>query len=102
MVCMYSHMCVCMCVGWNMGNAPPERSFEQMVPIRGGEYDVIALGLQEATWSVKKTKEESETSAEAQCVRQLLAAVKDILDDDFFMVEHCLCVRSLGEILITG
>eukprot|EP00602_Paraphysomonas_sp_CaronLab_P009117 CAMPEP_0185026172 /NCGR_PEP_ID=MMETSP1103-20130426/10132_1 /TAXON_ID=36769 /ORGANISM="Paraphysomonas bandaiensis, Strain Caron Lab Isolate" /LENGTH=602 /DNA_ID=CAMNT_0027559665 /DNA_START=90 /DNA_END=1898 /DNA_ORIENTATION=- len=71
-----------------MGNAPPERSFEQMVPIRGGEYDVIALGLQEATWSVKKTKEESETSAEAQCVRQLLAAVKDILDDDFFMVAH--------------
>ena len=42
--------------GWNMGNAPPERSFDRIIPFGGGQYDIVAFGLQEATWSVPLKK----------------------------------------------
>mmetsp|Transcript_23470 Transcript_23470/g.34446 ORF Transcript_23470/g.34446 Transcript_23470/m.34446 type:complete len:481 (+) Transcript_23470:109-1551(+) len=82
-----------MVISWNMGNAPPERSFDRIIPFGGGQYDIVAFGLQEATWSVPLKKKDEvdiadENSAEGLCVRQLLREIKDIFDEEFFLVAH--------------
>ena len=38
---------------WNVGNAPPEDDLSPWVPKNGGDFDIIAVGVQESRYSVK-------------------------------------------------
>lgn len=101
-----------------MGNAMSD-CFDRILPFEGGGYDLIALGLQESTYSIKAPPSSSLAAGEAGaggglgggagaaggggsgsagagaagggkgedgCVLQLLAQVKEVLRDDFYMV----------------
>ncbi len=70
------------CIGWNVGNARPDQ-FEQILPARGGAYDIIALGLQEATWS---TKEDPNASEDENSYKQLQAELAKCLCPEFDLV----------------
>ena len=90
---------VCVCVGWNMGNAMSD-CFERVLPFQGGSYDIVALGLQESTYSIRGSTPVSEGVtgggggsgsggvSEDDCVLQLVAQVKEVLSDDFYMVSE--------------
>ena len=92
----------CAFVAWNMGNAMSD-CFDRILPFKGGSYDVIALGLQESTYTIKYQQQQSFTahggdvsaqggnnqkakSQEDDCVLQLVAQTQEILTDDFYMV----------------
>jgi hypothetical protein len=85
--------------GWNMGNARADE-FGRVIPVGGGDYDIIVLGLQEATWSIKKETrksidpsmgsgsqtDEDPKKSELDCVRQLLSDVGEVLGPTFPLV----------------
>lgn len=57
-------------LAWNMGNARPE-DLELIIPQDHENYDIIAFGLQEATWAQSSTlKEEEDVNS---CYQQLVA-----------------------------
>eukprot|EP00603_Paraphysomonas_imperforata_P012512 CAMPEP_0114463498 /NCGR_PEP_ID=MMETSP0104-20121206/7397_1 /TAXON_ID=37642 ORGANISM="Paraphysomonas imperforata, Strain PA2" /NCGR_SAMPLE_ID=MMETSP0104 /ASSEMBLY_ACC=CAM_ASM_000202 /LENGTH=703 /DNA_ID=CAMNT_0001636453 /DNA_START=116 /DNA_END=2227 /DNA_ORIENTATION=- len=92
-------------VSWNMGNAMSD-CFDRILPFQGGSYDIVALGLQESTYSVRTGSNAPAPSGTAgdnggsggggssggggedDCVLQLVAQVKEVLSDDFYMVAH--------------
>jgi hypothetical protein len=86
-----------------MGNAMSD-CFERVLPFQGGSYDIVALGLQESTYSIRGSTPVSEGVtgggggggsgsgsggvSEDDCVLQLVAQVKEVLSDDFYMVSE--------------
>jgi hypothetical protein len=61
-----------------MGNAKPE-GLNRVIPFKGGDNDIITLGLQESTWS-------GSSDDDSGCVRYLLNDIHEILTDEFHMV----------------
>lgn len=44
------------CCTWNVGNKMPSADFSPWIPEGGGDFDVIAVGLQESTYKIKSKK----------------------------------------------
>lgn len=68
---------------WNMGNAEPqgmEAIFEEKQAI--GQYDLIVIGLQESTYSVK-------AGNGSDSISHLGKHIRDILGDQYEELEHC-------------
>lgn len=74
------------CGTWNMGNAKGE-GIQHFVPPNGKDYDVIAIGLQESTYSVGDEVKDGNSSSEG-CIKHLGNELATILGKDFFVVEH--------------
>lgn len=81
-----------------MGNARADE-FGRVIPIGGGDYDIIVLGLQEATWTIKKeprksmdpnmvslSEDEPSKKTDPDCVRQLLNDLNEVLTPNFPLV----------------
>ena len=80
-----------------MGNARADE-FGRAIPSEGGGYDLIVLGLQEATWSTKKKQidptltmslvnENDEIKKnDPSCVKQLINDINDVLGSDYSLV----------------
>jgi hypothetical protein len=90
------HLTLLPLLGWNMGNARADE-FGRVIPQGGGDYDIIVLGLQEATWSIQKEKrksvetmgsqaEDDPKKSELDCVRQLLSDLGEVLGPTFPLV----------------
>eukprot|EP01138_Halocafeteria_seosinensis_P008621 gb/GECG01008811.1/.p1 GENE.gb/GECG01008811.1/~~gb/GECG01008811.1/.p1 ORF type:complete len:851 (+),score=132.34 gb/GECG01008811.1/:1-2553(+) len=47
---------------WNVGNAKPAENFDPWIPPKGGDYDLIAVSVQESTFSEKKHDEAANES----------------------------------------
>lgn len=76
-------------LSWNMGNAMAD-CFDRILPFAGGANDIIALGLQESTYTIKNVSSANLTQSptDDDCVLQLVAQVKEVLTDEFYMVAH--------------
>jgi hypothetical protein len=85
-----------------MGNARADE-FGRVIPIGGGDYDIIVLGLQEATWSLKKearksieprktmeptsfSDQDDKKNNEPDCIRQLLNDLSEVFGPNFPLV----------------
>jgi hypothetical protein len=92
---LHSFMIADFRTGWNMGNARADE-FGRVIPAGGGDYDIIVLGLQEATWSLKKEPRKSmdpssfsdqdDKKSEPDCVRQLLNDLNEVFGPEFPLV----------------
>jgi hypothetical protein len=80
-----------MVVTWNMGNAKAE-GLENMLPASGAGYDLIVLGLQESTYTVKGKEEKDKSGAPKRkgkvdpCVAQLMDQIEIVLGPEFVLV----------------
>ena len=72
------------CGTWNMGNAKGE-SIQNFVPPSGKDFDIIAIGLQESTYSVG---DDVKDTASEGCIKHLGNEFATILGKDFFVLEH--------------
>lgn len=81
-----------------MGNARADE-FGRVIPLGGGDYDIVVLGLQEATWSMKKEARRSidpsmsmsedepqSKKSDPDCVRQLLNDLNEVFGPNFPLV----------------
>ena len=71
-----------------MGNAKGE-GIQHFIPINGKDYDIIAIGLQESTYSMKDGDEVKDGSnASEGCIKHLASEFAAVLGKDFFVLEH--------------
>ena len=94
------------CGSWNMGNAMAE-GLEAFVPSKGGNYDLVAIGLQESTYKVDAsvkaadsqqassskdatthTFQENMEKAFDPSIAHLTGKICAILGSDFYMVNQ--------------
>ena len=81
------------CGTWNMGNAKGEL-VDSFLPAKGGDYDIIVVGLQESTYTVEYAADDdakrsiSEKMAYEQSIKDLSRDFCSILGSNFFIVEH--------------
>ncbi len=64
-------------MSWNMGNAPPtglEYVFREKNATN--DFDVLVMGLQEATWNA------------TDCIKELATKVQEIVGEKYFMVNN--------------
>lgn len=66
-----------------MGNQRCE-TLEDMLPRRGGAFDIIALGLQEATWT--ESGESESKKNDDSCYKQLETDLKKCISPEFDLV----------------
>jgi hypothetical protein len=81
-----------MIVTWNMGNAKAE-GLENILPATGSGYDLIVLGLQESTYTVKAKDENKEKAGNSKrkikvepCVSILMDQIEAVLGPEFGLV----------------
>lgn len=75
-----------------MGNARCEE-LNDILPPNGGKYDIIALGLQEATWGTPKDKNDSQDGDQLNsCYEQLTTDISSCLPQfDLVCIDSCRC-----------
>jgi len=103
------------CGSWNMGNAMAE-GLEEFVPSKGGNYDLVVIGLQESTYkvdaSVRRSSVEAADSQQSTSskdatthtfqesiekafdpsIAHLTGKICSILGPDFYMVRQLQCI----------
>ena len=94
------------CGSWNMGNAMAEE-LEEFIPSKGGNFDILAIGLQESQYKVDAsdkvadvdhaasskdatthTFQENMEKAFDPSIAHLTGKICAILGSDFYMVNH--------------
>ena len=102
-----------------MGNAMSD-CFDRILPFQGGSYDLVALGLQESTYSLRGASASSSTpqaaaasspggegkegggGEDSDCVLQLVAQVQEVLSDVFYMVRTETRGEARGDGCVCG
>lgn len=78
---------------WNAGNARPE-GLEELIPHAGGDYDVLAIGMQESTYVV--TDHQGLTSGNIivntltheDSFEEMLNKIMEIVGDNYTLVSY--------------
>jgi hypothetical protein len=71
---------------WNMGNKRGE-GMDDFLPTADGDFDIIAIGLQESTYSVGDTKDASQAVFDA-CIAHLSQEFTSILGPQYYIVKQ--------------
>ena len=66
-----------LCITWNVGNAAP-KEYNELIPKDGEGYDIIAIGLQEATFRGKSIRQSISLDA---CLNQILNGILGVLNE---------------------
>ena len=74
------------CGTWNMGNAQGE-DMHFFLPEKSQDYDIIAIGLQESTYTVGEEGKDGHENSEG-CVKHLSIELAAIIGNGYFVVEH--------------
>jgi hypothetical protein len=91
------------CGSWNMGNAPAD-GLDKFIPSMGGNFDLLAIGLQESQYKVDAASSSSSSSSAANkntsnflenmekafdpSIAHLAGQISSILGPDFYLVDH--------------
>jgi hypothetical protein len=63
---------------WNVGNAKPD-GIEQLLPVGGGGYDLIVLGMQESTYTAELDKD---------CIHELRDMITSTVGTEYGIIKH--------------
>ena len=66
-----------LCLTWNVGNAIP-KEYDKLIPKDGEGYDIIAIGLQEATFRGRSIRQSISLDA---CLNQILNGILNVLNE---------------------